>query len=1031
MAGLYAFVTLVSSDAYLPGALAQAAALRDVHPSPPTLPEVPFQTVCLVTPETVDVTTIKLLRRAFDVVIGVEVLGQENNKNLQLLGRPDLTTVLTKLHVFRLTQYSKIVFLDADVLPIRPLSHLFNISHDFAAAPDVGWPDIFNSGVLVLSPGEDKFDELNQFLKTKGSWDGGDQGLLNEWRAGDWYRLSFTYNTTPTAAYTYAPAYERFGSQINAIHFIGPSKPWNAIPFRSPFLAEKRATSSTTEPQSSPQAYDYDSLVDRWFAVYDRHYRSQPIITPSFEVKRYPSAWHSPSSVVASDPTTGKPFTLEVLRKIAIDGMSVAGFEIPSFAGQAGEGEYRTLPLEGRFDLMQPRKPPPESEEDSSSTPGATLSPEPKLEGDYFDPSERDLPMTPMARHLDLPDGPVLWRTLPTPGPNEHPPSPKIPLKSLPTTPTPASDYYASSAGQTSDSEGWTSSGTRAGPTSPFPSHLFTQTPQPPRPSSQKVSHEELSYFQHHHHDHNYSHPHHHHQNGPAPRPPSPPLLPWNPAVEPPPNDPPPPSKFPVDTYFTNVWDESYRKELSPPQKGSHGHPTLFFDAPPPPQIPESLREQGHYRNITGEGLSGSATNPDPTKVKPVFPWEDQPRRMPGRVFPDSEAPSPTRFINLPKPLTPPTPTPAPKPSEKSRSMKRQSSSPIQKTPTSLSYSNAWDIDPSIQNYASRLVRPPPAPSGRPPGVDLWGNHGYKNWDEKSEASSRDGDDEDEGDEEEGRDVDSDDERRSRPRARSSSPAEDTRQAQKSLQKSYRSLGVQTIPREKRSQSVQVSTLVEAPSRPTSRRSSISSKRSTVNGGNSSNIQGRDATRTPEFLVKPGSSSAPGSVRSRSISNGSFGYSPPLEHATRPQRDFITPPLSQTPRPLARSFPPHIPEPPRLSTPAQAGTPRLVTPSVKATPPPKIPSPPIRPSIQTNRQGLNTAKALSISHRQISNDSSIGSPPSSLGPASPPDDQPFTPSARKGTRVWDPARGVELFKRGSEEVLARFLKMGSWDENTR
>ena len=71
--------------------------------------------------------------------------------------------------------------------------------------PDVGWPDIFNSGVMVFSPGEDKFKELMDLLKEKGSWDGADQGLLNEWRGTNWNRLSFTYNTTPTAAYTYVP----------------------------------------------------------------------------------------------------------------------------------------------------------------------------------------------------------------------------------------------------------------------------------------------------------------------------------------------------------------------------------------------------------------------------------------------------------------------------------------------------------------------------------------------------------------------------------------------------------------------------------------------------------------------------------------------------------------------------------------------------------------------------------------------------------------------------------------------------------
>ena len=109
---------------------------------------------------------------------------------------------MTKLHVFRLTQYSKIIFLDADVLPIRPLSHLFTIPHEFSAVPDVGWPDIFNSGVMLLTPDETSFSDIMDLVETKGSWDGGDQGILNEWRGGDWHRLSFTYNTTPTAVYT-------------------------------------------------------------------------------------------------------------------------------------------------------------------------------------------------------------------------------------------------------------------------------------------------------------------------------------------------------------------------------------------------------------------------------------------------------------------------------------------------------------------------------------------------------------------------------------------------------------------------------------------------------------------------------------------------------------------------------------------------------------------------------------------------------------------------------------------------------------
>jgi lipopolysaccharide biosynthesis glycosyltransferase len=136
---------------------------------------------------------------------------------------------------------------------------------------------------MVFSPGEEKFKAITDLLKVKGSWDGADQGLLNEWRGSNWNRLSFTYNTTPTAAYTYvpqlsfyssaqeknvispgnryAPAYERFGPQISAIHFIGTNKPWYSILSRPP-----GALYSLNKQTEGERVYDYDSLVDRWYS---------------------------------------------------------------------------------------------------------------------------------------------------------------------------------------------------------------------------------------------------------------------------------------------------------------------------------------------------------------------------------------------------------------------------------------------------------------------------------------------------------------------------------------------------------------------------------------------------------------------------------------------------------------------------------------------------------------------------------------------------------------------------------------------
>ncbi|KAF9040456.1 nucleotide-diphospho-sugar transferase [Hymenopellis radicata] len=873
MAVPYAFVTLLTSDYYLPGALALAAALRDIHPSPAQEPEVDFQTVCLVTPETVDVSTIKLLRRAFNVVVGVETIVQEDDKGLQLLGRPDLYTVLTKLHVFRLTQYSKVIFLDADVLPIRPLSHLFTLPHEFSAVPDVGWPDIFNSGVMVLSPGQDKFEQVSAVLQSRGSWDGGDQGVLNEWRGGDWNRLSFTYNTTPTAAYTYAPAYERFGSDIKAIHFIGPNKPWNAIVYRTPFSGRQNAPT-----EEKGRAYDYDSLLDRWFAVYDKHYRAESIISESeFEVRRYVSAWDEQTGTGAEFAASadldgpGAALGLEVLRRLALEGTSSSGITSDN---RSGEGEYKSLPLEGRFDLMrpppQPEQPPPT--QDSSINPPSGVS---------SVPSPACITACPNAcrnlSFISLHRNPVDLR-----GHHHH---------------------HQSQGQQTPTIQG----------------SVQHQHHEPPR------------------------------------RPASPPKLSWNPALEPPPKNVPTPSTFPTDTYFPNVWDQAPSRRHDQPYQFQQNRPVsptsesgAFFRPPPVPQIPKQLRKQGHYRNVIGDDNSDSPLSPDRGKVKPIFPWEEQPRPRPGRVFPSYDAPSPSEFRTSEPPKIAPASSPSPPSS--------QPLSPLQGLPISLTYANAWDSVPSIQKYANRLVRPPQPPPLAPAfDSNEWKRRGGRSWDERAEASSRDGDDEDEGDEEEGTHkpglwADDSDNETTTVKSRSRGSSTSSSYAIKGKRQEYRVRGVQTISPVMRSQGVQVSLGTQPSETPRSLRPT-SLPPATINQVSG----GPDVSMTTAFP------SPVGGVRSPR----EFTF--PDTPTARPAVSVITPPSKQ----LTDS-----------------------------------------PSIT----------------RQSSTEGS--SPPSSVGPLSPPD-QPLQMGSpmRKAGRVFDPARGVEVFKRGSEEVLARFLKMSSWEED--
>ncbi|KAI8984678.1 nucleotide-diphospho-sugar transferase [Mycotypha africana] len=194
-----AFITLVATEPYAAGALVLNHQLRKLG----SVNNRDF--VCLVTPNISD-HVLDLLSKQQITIIKVDTLRSSNYDNLKLLGRPDLDITFTKIHLWNLTQYSKVVFLDADTYPLKRIDELFNVEATFAAAPDAGWPDCFNSGVFVATPSKTTYSELLSLAASeKGSFDGGDQGLLNtyfdSWSTSPAQRLPFTYNTTPTTQY--------------------------------------------------------------------------------------------------------------------------------------------------------------------------------------------------------------------------------------------------------------------------------------------------------------------------------------------------------------------------------------------------------------------------------------------------------------------------------------------------------------------------------------------------------------------------------------------------------------------------------------------------------------------------------------------------------------------------------------------------------------------------------------------------------------------------------------------------------------
>lgn len=154
-----------------------------------------------------------LLRDSFTDVVTVNVIDSKDEKILAAMRRPELGVTLTKIHCWSLTQFKKCVFLDADTIVVKNSDELFE-REELSAVPDIGWPDCFNSGVYVFVPSVDTFNVLIQRIADEGSFDGGDQGLLNthfaDWFASDSSKhLSFIYNMTLVAAYSYPPAYQK------------------------------------------------------------------------------------------------------------------------------------------------------------------------------------------------------------------------------------------------------------------------------------------------------------------------------------------------------------------------------------------------------------------------------------------------------------------------------------------------------------------------------------------------------------------------------------------------------------------------------------------------------------------------------------------------------------------------------------------------------------------------------------------------------------------------------------------------------
>ncbi|KAL3689159.1 hypothetical protein R1sor_015468 [Riccia sorocarpa] len=91
----------------------------------------------------------------------------------------------SKFRLWQLIQYDRIVFIDADLLVLQNLDVLFDLPQLSATGNN---KYLFNSGVMVIEPSNCTFDLLMEQINDVESYNGGDQGFLNEifpW----WHRI--------------------------------------------------------------------------------------------------------------------------------------------------------------------------------------------------------------------------------------------------------------------------------------------------------------------------------------------------------------------------------------------------------------------------------------------------------------------------------------------------------------------------------------------------------------------------------------------------------------------------------------------------------------------------------------------------------------------------------------------------------------------------------------------------------------------------------------------------------------------------
>lgn len=226
----YAYVNMLFGDnIYYIGTLIFAISLYNTNPK--------YDMILL---HTNDVPKFKLdlLRPYYKEIIQINYIRLPNIK------RKRFVNIFTKLKIFTLYQYDKVLFMDNDMYVMKNIDHLFNYNTPagMAISPELKYKDkervtdsnvVFNAGLWLIKPNKGTFIKMMSGVRRFNTSYELEQEYVSYYYNKKWTNVSYLYNFQPGLIEYDDKRGETYKkcklSDVYVIHYSSTKKPWNAI----------------------------------------------------------------------------------------------------------------------------------------------------------------------------------------------------------------------------------------------------------------------------------------------------------------------------------------------------------------------------------------------------------------------------------------------------------------------------------------------------------------------------------------------------------------------------------------------------------------------------------------------------------------------------------------------------------------------------------------------------------------------------------------------------------------------------------